>query len=122
MSAIIVGTTGATWGLSAETGIICQSAGAKETREKNQVRNETGDFVMISFFNPTKTHTIEGVVKSSTGVAAAAPGVALTVANTFGSYGAVSAGGIYTDDIDVKGVNNDFTKISVNATQYPLIS
>lgn len=119
MAAIIVGTSGATWGLTSETGIIVQSAGAKSAREKNQVRNETGEFVLISFFNPTKTHSIAGVTTGATGISAAAPGVSLTVANVFGG---VSAGGIYTDDVDFTGTNNEFQKITVNATQYPLIS
>jgi hypothetical protein len=122
MTAIIVGTTGATWGLTAETGIVCQSAGAKAGREKQMIRNETGDVETVSYYNPTKTHTISGVIIGATGIAAAAPGVVLTVANNFSAYGGISTGGIYTDDVDLAGVNTDFQKITVNATQYPLIS
>jgi hypothetical protein len=122
MAAIIVGTTGATWGLNAEIGILVQTVGAKTAREKNIVRNATGDAILISYFNPTVAHTISGVIIGSTGIAAAQPGVALTLANTFNSFGGISAGGIYTDDVDINGVNNEFTKITVNATQYAGIS
>lgn len=122
MAAIIVGTTGATWGLIAESGIILQSAGAKDTREKAQVRDESGNFVLISFYNPTKTHTLSGVIIGTSGIADAAPGISLTIANAFTGFGGVTAGGIYTDDVDISATNNEFQKITVNATQYPLIA
>lgn len=122
MAAIIVGTTGATWGLSAEVGIIVQSAGAKDSREKNEVRNEIGEFALVSYYNPLKKHTIAGVFKGTTGIAGAQPGLALTVANAYNTYGGATAGLIYTDDLDIAGVNNEFLKLTVNATQYPLIT
>jgi hypothetical protein len=118
MAAIIVGTTGATWGLNAEIGILVQTVGAKTAREKNIVRNATGDAILISYFNPTVAHTISGVIIGPAGIASAQPGVALTLVNTFNSFGGINAGGIYTDDVDINGVNNEFTKITVNATQY----
>jgi hypothetical protein len=121
MAVITIGTSGATWGLTAETGIIVQSVGAKTSREKNQVRNEAGEFVLVAFYNPTTTYAISGVLVGSAGIAGAAPGVVLTVANTT-TLGGVSAGGIYTDDVDVQGTNTEFKKITVNATRYPLIS
>jgi hypothetical protein len=63
------------------------------------------------------------VLTGVTGIAATSPGAALTVANlsTIGQ-GAVSGGHIYTDDVDVQGAAVDFLKITVNATQYPLIT
>lgn len=121
MAVITIGTTGALWGVTAETGIICQTATAKVTREKNQVRNESGEFCLVSFYNPLQTFNIQGVFTGASGIAAAAPGISLTVANTNTGNG-VSAGGIYTDDVEVAKVNTEFKKYTVNATQYPLIS
>ena len=121
MSATIIGTTGATWGLTAETGILVQRASAKTTREKNVVRNETGDAVLISYYNPIQTQSLEGVTTGTTGIVAAVPGVVLTVANTFPNNG-VNAGGIYVDDVEVAKLNTDFQKITVNASRYPLIA
>ena len=46
MAVIIIGTTGATWGLTAETGVIVQTATNKTSREKNLVKNEQGDVVL----------------------------------------------------------------------------
>lgn len=121
MAAIIIGVSGAIWGITAETGVIAQSAGAKSTREKNQVRNESGEFVLVSFYNPLQNYTVEGVFTSAAGVGAAAPGTALTIANANTANG-VTAGGIYVDDVDIRKVNTDFKRVTATATQYPLIS
>jgi hypothetical protein len=121
MPVITIGTTGAIWGLDAETGIIVQSVTQKVVREKNQVRNEAGEFSLVAFYNPLKTVTVQGVYRAASGIAAAAPGVALTIANMVAANG-VTTGGIYTDDVELSMVNTDFRKYSVNATQYPLIS
>ncbi len=120
MAAITIGTTGATWGLSAETGVLVQSINAKVSREKNQVRNETGEFVLVSFYNPLQTIQLQAVTTATSGINAAAPGVALTLAYS-STLNGVTQGGIYTDDVEVPRTNTEFKKITVNATQYPLI-
>jgi len=117
MSVNTIGATGATWGLTAETGILVQTSSAKTTREKNEVRNEQGDFALVSYYNPTQSLSISGVVVGTTGVAAAAPGVALTIANTSILNG-MTTGGVYTDDVDVTKSNTEFLQITANATRY----
>ena len=121
MAVITIGTTGAVWGVTAETGIICQTVSTKAQREKNMVRNESGDVTLVSYYNPSQTFTISGIFTSASGIAAAAPGVALTVANTNTGNG-VYGGGIYVDDVEVAKVNVDFKKVTANATQWPGIS
>lgn len=123
MAAVTIGVTGATWGLTAETGILVQTVSQKTSRQKNEVRNNTGDVVLVSYYNQTSEYAIAGVLTGITGIAAASPGAALTVANqsTIGQ-GAVTAGHIYTNDVDVQGASTEFQKITVNATQYPLIT
>jgi hypothetical protein len=122
MAVITIGATGATWGLTAETGLLVQTSTSKDTREKNQVRDEQGDFALVSFYNPTQSITVAGVLIGTTeGIAAAAPGVALTVAN-INILNGVTTGGVYSDDVDVSKGNTEFKKISVNATRYPLIA
>lgn len=121
MPATIIGVSGAVWGITAETGVIAQSASSKVTREKNQVRNESGEFALVSFFNALQNFTVEGVFTSATGIGAASPGFALSLANTNTNNG-VTAGGIYCDDVDIKRVNTDFKRITATATQYPLIA
>lgn len=121
MPATIIGTAGATWGLTAETGVLIQRQNAKTAREKNQVRNHEGEVTLVSYYNPTQTYSMEGVTTGATGIVAAVPGVALTIANTYPDNG-VDAGLIFTDDVDVAKLNTDFQKITVNATRYPLIT
>ena len=117
MAVITIGTTGATWGLSSETGILVQTTSDKVSREKNEVRNEQGDFTLVAFYNPLRKLTVSGVIVGSTGIAAAAPGVALTVANK-GSGNGATTGGVYCDDVELAGGNTEFKKITANATQY----
>ena len=121
MPATIIGTSGATWGLTAETGVLIQRQNAKTSREKNQVRNHEGEFTLVSFYNPTQTYAMEGVTTAATGIVAAVPGVSLTIATTYPNNG-VNAGLIFTDDVDIQKLNTDFQKITVNATRYPLIT
>tara|TARA_R110000796_G_scaffold554_1_gene1960 strand:+ start:1143 stop:1505 length:363 start_codon:yes stop_codon:yes gene_type:complete len=117
MAVITIGQTGATWGLTAETGLLVQTHTSKDTREKNQVRDEQGDFALVSFYNPTQSVSVSGVMITATGVAAAAPGVVLVIANTNSANG-VTTGGIYTDDVDVTKGNTEFKKLTANATRY----
>lgn len=121
MPVTLIGTSGVAWGLTAESGIIAQSVSAKTTREKNQVRNESGEFVAVAFYNATQTFSVSGVLTGSSGLASAAPGVALTLVNTAINNG-VTQGLIVCDDVDVSKGNTEFKKISINATQYPLIT
>lgn len=121
MPVITKGTTGCVWGLTAEVGILVQTVGAKTTIEKNEVRNEAGEFVAIAFYNPTKTYSVAGVMTGgSAGIATASVGAVLTLVNTASGNG-VTTGLILTDDIDIQKTNTDWQKISVNATQRPLI-
>jgi hypothetical protein len=117
MAVITIGTTGATWGLTAETGIIVQTTSDKTNREKNEVRNEQGDISLVAYYNPLRKLTVSGVIVGSTGIAAAAPGVALTVANK-GTTNGVTTGGVFCDDVELAGTNTEFKKITANATQY----
>lgn len=117
MAVITIGTTGATWGLTAETGILVQTVSDKTSREKNEVRDEIGEFALVSFYNPLRKLTVNGVIVGSTGIAAAAPGVALTVANK-GATNGVTTGGVYCDDVELASANTEFKKITANATQY----
>jgi hypothetical protein len=117
MAVITIGTTGATWGLTAETGLLVQASSNKIAREKNEVRDEIGEISLVAYYNPLAKIAISGVIVGTAGIAGAAPGVALTTANINNGNG-VTTGGVYTDDVDVQGANTDFKKISVNATRY----
>ena len=60
------------------------------------------------------------IVNGVTGLALAAPGVALTLANTFGigaNQNGVAAGGIYSKDVKISHAGEDLRKISGTAMQ-----
>lgn len=117
MAVITIGTTGATWGLTAETGILVQTVSDKVSREKNEVRDNIGDFALVAYYNPLRKLSVSGVIVGTTGIAAAAPGVALTIANR-GVTNGTTTGGVYTDDVELASANTEFKKITANATQY----
>lgn len=117
MAVITIGTTGASWGLTAETGILIQTLSDKVSSEKNEVRNNVGEFALIAFYNTLRKISLSGVIVGTTGIAAAAPGVALTIAGK-GTANGATTGGVYTDDVELSGTNTEFRKISANATQY----
>lgn len=122
MPVTTIGTTGATWGMTAETGILVQTGSATASKDKNEVRNYEGDVCLVGYFNQQQAYSVEGVIIGTSGVAAAAPGVALTLANVQSVVGGVTTGGIYTDEVEVPLSNVDFKRIRVSATRYPLIA
>lgn len=121
MSVTTIGTTGAVWGLSAETGIIVQRHSASNKRDINEVRNHEGEVALVAFYNAFQEGSLEGIITGSTGIATAAPGVALTVANEHEANG-VTTGGVYTTQVDVNGANTEFKTIAVNYKRWPLIA
>lgn len=118
MAVITIGTSGATWGLTAETGILVQTSTGKSSRDKNEVRDEQGDIALVAYYNPLRKGTSQGVIIGTGGVVAAAPGVTLTVANLDSGNGITATSGVYTDDVEIKRGNTEFKSITVNWTQY----
>jgi hypothetical protein len=122
MAVTIKGTTGVSWGLTADVGILVQTVGSKVSIEKNEVRNHEGEFVAIAFYNPTKTFSISGVMTGTTGGVATATVANVIASNNFNTLGGVSVGLILVDDVDIAKGNTEWNKITVNATQRPLIT
>jgi hypothetical protein len=84
------------------------------------VRDNIGEVALVAYYNPLAKVAVSGVIVGTGGIAAAAPGVSLTVANIESGNG-TPTGGVYTDDIDIQGAAVDFKKISANATRYKFI-
>lgn len=121
MAATIVSSSAATsvvFGCSAETGILIQTFSREVAREKAEVMDNDGDVVAVSYFKPTATLTIDGVVNGTTGVAAAAPGVALSLNSTTSGNG-ITGGSIIVDSVSREETAEGFASFSVSATQYP---
>ena len=117
MAVITIGTTGATWGLTAETGVLVQTYSQKVSREKNEVRDAIGDVALVSYYNPLAKISFSAVIAGSTGIVTSAPGVAQTFANISSANGSPT-GGVYVDDVELAKGNTEFQKISGTATRY----
>jgi hypothetical protein len=123
MPATIVSASSATsvvFGCTAETGILINSYSRAISREKAEVMDNDGDVVAVSYFKPTATISIEGTLNGATGVAAAAPGVALTIASSTSGSG-ITSGTIIVDSVTRSETSEGFATFSVEATQYPSI-
>lgn len=123
MAATIVSSSAATsvvFGCTAETGILINSFSRQVSREKAEVMDNDGDVVAVSFYKPTATISIEGTLNGTTGVAAAVPGVALTLASTTSGSG-ITGGSILVDSVTRSETSEGFAAFSVEATQYPSI-
>jgi hypothetical protein len=112
--------------MTAETGIIAQSLGFKVDRERKEEKGPQGDAQLLAFYNAKAHYTVAGVVIGSTGIAAAAPGVALAIANdpisSGSTYGITGTNGIYVDSLDEPKANQEFVKLTVQATKYAIIT
>lgn len=121
MAATTVTSSAATsvvFGCTAETGILIQTFSREVTREKAEIMDNDGDVVAVSYYKPTASISIEGAVNGTTGVAAAAPGVALSLNSTTSGNG-ITGGSIIVDSVSREETSEGFATFSVSATQYP---
>jgi hypothetical protein len=121
MAATIVSSSAATnvvFGCTAETGIIVNSFSRQVSREKVEVTDNDGDIIAVSYYKPTASISISGMINGSTGVAAAAPGVALTLASTTSGNG-ITTGKVIVDSVSLSQSSEGFSEFSVEGTQYP---
>lgn len=123
MAATIISSSAATsvvFGCTAETGIIINSYTRTTQREKAEVSNSDGDVVAVAYYKPTASISIEGTLNGTTGVNAAAPGVALSIANATSGSG-ITGGSVIVDSATRTSTSEAFATLSISATQYPLL-
>jgi hypothetical protein len=122
MPALLLGSsTGASFGCTAETGILINSFSISTSSDKQEVKNENGEVKLVAYYNPKSAISVAGTVAGTTGVVAASVGVSLTLAN-IESVGGVTAGLVLVDSVAVTKKPDGFKDISVSATRYPLIT
>ena len=121
MAAALFGTAGLEWGLTEETGILAQSYDRTVTGEKKQAKNHEGETAGISYYDPHAEHSIEGYITGATGIAAAAFGATLTIANILTGNG-VAAGLVICSGVTDRLQNEDYRMITATADQWPLIT
>jgi hypothetical protein len=122
MAATLLGSsTGTSFGCIAETGILINSFSISTSSDKQEVKDENGNVKLVAYYNPKAAISVAGTVAGTTGVAAAAVGVALTLAN-IESVGGVSTGSVLVDSVQVSKKLDGFKDISISATRYPGIT
>ena len=106
------------FGATAETGIILSSFSRSVQSSKSELMDEDGDIVAVSYYGRTATISIAGAINGSTGVATAAVGSLLTLANTTTEFG-VTGGKIVVDSVSSEQGSDAFKTLTIEATQYP---
>src|SRR5690242_12265659 len=119
---IIVGLSGVTWLLTGETGGAIQSYSREVTRKFNFVYDAgVGKTTGFVAHDPNAKYEIEIIQTGNTGLAAASPGVVITLNSTTAGNG-VTTGGIYTESIRLRHSGEDFRRLTISAFQYPAIT
>jgi hypothetical protein len=123
MAATVISSSAAAsvvFGCTAETGIIINNFSYTTQREKAEVMDEDGDVIAVSYYKPTATISLDGVINGTTGVAAAAPGVALSLNSTVSGNG-ITGGSVIVDSTTRTQTSEGFTTFAVEGTKYPLL-
>jgi hypothetical protein len=121
MAATVITSTAASnviFGATAETGIILSSFSRSVQSSKAELMDEDGDIVAISHYGKTATISLTGAINGTTGVATAAVGGLLTLANTTTEFG-VTGGKIVVDSVSSEQGSDAFKTLTIEATQYP---
>ena len=119
-ASVITSSTAASviFGATAETGIILSSFSRSVQSQKAELMDEDGDIVAVSYYGRTATISLTGAINGSSGVATAAVGALLTIANTTTEFG-VTGGKIVVDSVSSEQGSDAFKTLSIEATQYP---
>jgi hypothetical protein len=115
MAATLIGTSGLAFGLTAETGGICQSTRYRESIQTAEVADEDGDITGAAFYGPTGEISQELIFTSAAGVISAALGAAVTIANH------TQTGTERLTERETTLTNTGFKTVSVTVKNYPSI-
>lgn len=111
MAATTIGTSGLQFGLTTEGVGLVQSFSETRNIEKNEVRNNTGDVVGISYYNATTAYSLSVAVTGNYLVQAGSALAVLANAATLGTT--------RIDSITVNKSNDAFVTVDISATGYP---
>jgi hypothetical protein len=116
---ILLGLSGATFLMTAETGGMIQSFSVEVRRKRLDVYDASVGYTAGKVYHdPSATYTVRVIKTGSTGVSAAAPGVAVTLANTIGTANGAPGGTIYTDSVSQTHNPEGLRELSVTAVQH----
>lgn len=114
MPAVTIGQPGLVFGVTSEGIGLVQSFSEARNVEKNEVRNNTGDIVGVSYYNATTSYSLSVAITGSYAVTAGAALAALANATTLGTT--------RIDSITINKSNDAFVTVDISATGYPNVS
>jgi len=120
MAATFLGTTG-NWGIPQdEAGIIITDLSFDYSNQEKTVLDRGGEIIGLALYQEKVEIKLSGLVKK-TGPFAGKIGAALTLANAMPSHMQASGGTTVIKQISRSINNEDFEKIDITATNYPLV-
>jgi len=113
--ATTIGTSGLSFGMTAESGILVSNFSETRNIERAEIRNASGDVVALALFNQTDAFSFSGAITGSYTTTAGA--VLTTIANA-----ANTSGKIVVDSVTISKSPDAFVTVDVSATRYPNMS
>lgn len=121
MAATFLGTTG-NWGIPQdETGIIITDLSYDYSNQEKTVLDKGGEIIGLAFYQEKVEIKLSGLVKK-TGPFAGKIGAALAITNGIPAHMQSSGGTTVIKQISRALNNEDFEKIDITATNYPLVT
>ena len=118
VSPILIGLTGATFLLTAETGGLIQSFSRNTSSKNIDVYDAAVGYTVGHVFHDfVADYSIDLISTGTTGIAATSPGVSLTLANTTAG-GGVDTGTIYTLSTGLAHSGEQLRRRTVTAKQW----
>jgi hypothetical protein len=115
MAATTIGTSGLSFGITAESGGLVQSFTEARNIQRAEVRNASGEVVGAAMYNPTDTFTFTTTITGAYATTAGA--VITTLAN------ATSTGGkMIIDSVTTNKSSDGFVTVNVSVTRFPNMS
>ncbi|TAF24206.1 MAG: hypothetical protein EAZ71_11560 [Verrucomicrobia bacterium] len=121
MAATFLGTTG-NWGIPQdETGIIITDLSFDYSNQEKTVLDKGGEIIGLALYQEKAEIKLSGLVKK-TGPFAGKIGAALALTNAIPAHMQSSGGTTIIKQISRALNNEDFEKIDITATNYPLVT
>ena len=125
---VLINLAGATFLFAAETGCIIQSADREITSKLKEIfSGSAGAVIGYVFYDFVANIAFNAILNGSTGLALAAPGVALAMANntsliTATGGNGVASGGVYVKDVKLNHAAEELVMLSGSAFQRAAIA
>lgn len=121
MAATFLGTTG-NWGITNdEAGILITDLSFDFSNQEKTVLDKGGEIIGLALYQEKVEIKLSGLVKKTSPFSGKI-GAALVLANTMPSHLQSSGGTTIVKQINRALNNEDFEKIDINATHYPLVT